>query len=76
MKITSIIKKLPFSVKNIAESFKLPILKGEIDYYKYRSENHIMTEEERKYIKNGTKTVLRKTENKRKKTKRNSSKKK
>lgn len=53
------LKKLPFSVKNIAESFNLPILKGELDYYSYRSESHLMTEEEKKYIKNDVEIVAR-----------------
>lgn len=53
------LKKLPFSVRAIAESFKLPILKGEIDYYSYRSENHLMTEEEKDYIKNDVEIVAR-----------------
>lgn len=53
------LKKLPFSVRAIAESFKLPILKGEIDYYSYRSENHLLTEEEKDYIKNDVEIVAR-----------------
>lgn len=53
------LKKLPFSVKSIAESFKLPILKGEIDYEEYRSEEHIMSDEERSYIKNDVEIVAR-----------------
>lgn len=53
------LKKLPFSVRAIAESFKLPILKGEIDYYSYRSENHLLTEEEKEYIKNDVEIVAR-----------------
>ena len=46
------LKKLPFTVKRIAETFKLKSLKGEIDYTKYRPPNHEITPHERKYIYN------------------------
>lgn len=45
-------KKLPFSVKKIAKDFNLPIKKGEIDYHKYRGENHQITDKEYSYLKN------------------------
>lgn len=46
------LKKLPFQVKKIAEDFKLPIEKGDIDYHEYRPINHKITNEEYNYIKN------------------------
>lgn len=45
-------KKLPFSVDRIAKAFKLPQLKGEIDYHKYRPFPYEMTEEEKEYLIN------------------------
>ena len=53
------LKKLPFSVEKIAESFNLPILKGEIDYTKYRSNDHILTNEEISYLRNDVEIVAR-----------------
>jgi len=46
------LKKLPFPVKKIAVDFKLPILKGDIDYHTERPIGHVITEEEYQYIKN------------------------
>lgn len=46
------LKVLPFSVAQIAKAFNLPISKLEIDYSAYRSEDHILTDEEKDYIKN------------------------
>lgn len=46
------LKIIPFSVKEIAKSFGLEISKLEIDYNKYREVGHILTEEEKAYIKN------------------------
>jgi len=51
------LKKLPFSVKTIAESFKLPILKGNIDYHAYRSPTHQLTQEEQDYLKNDVEII-------------------
>jgi hypothetical protein len=53
-KITFIdsLKIIPFSVKDIAKSFNLPISKLEIDYMKPRKKNHVLTKEEREYVKN------------------------
>ena len=53
-KITFIdsLKIIPFSVNEIAKSFGLEISKLEIDYNKYRKEGHILTQEEKAYIKN------------------------
>lgn len=46
------LKKLPFPVKKIAKDFKLPMLKGEIDYDEFRPVGHQITEKEYQYIKN------------------------
>lgn len=45
-------KKLPFSVDRIARSFKLPILKGEIDYNKIRPKGYQPTMQEIDYLEN------------------------
>lgn len=46
------LKIIPFSVDQIAKSFNLEISKLSIDYNEKREKNHILTEEERAYIKN------------------------
>lgn len=46
------LKIIPFSVKDIAKAFNLEEQKGEIDYKAYREKGHILTKEEREYIKN------------------------
>ena len=46
------LKILPFSVKQIAKSFNLEISKLELDYNKPREKGHILTKEEKDYIKN------------------------
>ena len=46
------LKIIPFSVDEIAKSFGLPISKLKIDYNKERSRNHVLTQEEKDYIKN------------------------
>lgn len=51
------LKKLPFSVEKIAEDFNLPFQKLEIDYNLKRSENHIITEDEKEYILNDVRIV-------------------
>ena len=58
-KITFIdsLKIIPFSVKEIAKSFNLPISKLEIDYNKPRKIGHILTKEEQEYITNDVKIV-------------------
>lgn len=48
-----------FSVERLAEGFKLPISKLEIDYNEYREEGHILTEQEINYIKNDVGIVAR-----------------
>jgi len=45
-------KKLPFSVKKIAKDFKLPLLKGDIEYTKVRPKGYIPTNEEMEYLYN------------------------
>ena len=44
------LKKLPFSVAQIAKGFKLPMTKGEIDYDEYRPVGHELTPEEKDYL--------------------------
>ena len=51
------LKIIPFSVDQIAKSFNLEISKLKLDYDKVRSQNHIMTEEEKAYISNDVKIV-------------------
>lgn len=46
------LKKLPFPVKTIAKAFKLPIMKGDIDYTLERPIGWEITEAEREYIYN------------------------
>lgn len=46
------LKKLPFSVNSVAKAFDLPISKLEIDYNEKRPNGHILTQEEKEYIKN------------------------
>lgn len=46
------LKIIPFSVSEIAKSFGLPISKLEIDYKEKREKGHILTDEEKEYIKN------------------------
>lgn len=45
-------KKLPFSVKDLAEAFKLPMMKGDIDHEKPRTLGYKPTHEEVEYIRN------------------------
>ena len=44
------LKKLPYSVSTIAQAFKQPEQKGELDYHAYRAPGHIPTATERAYI--------------------------
>lgn len=46
------LKIIPFSVEQIAKSFNLPISKLKIDYNEFREIGHILTNEEKEYIKN------------------------
>lgn len=52
-------KKIPLSVRTIGESYKLPILKGEIDYTMPRPVGYTPTDEEIAYIHNDTEIVAR-----------------
>lgn len=51
------LKILPFSVAQIAKTFKLPMEKGEIDYNLYREPGHILTTEELYYLKRDVQIV-------------------
>jgi len=50
VRILDSLKKLPFSVKEIAKAFDLPIQKGEIDYDAVREIEHVVTCDEKSYI--------------------------
>lgn len=50
-------KKLPFSVEKLAEAFKLPILKGKIDYEKERKIGYQLSDNEKDYLKNDVQIV-------------------
>jgi hypothetical protein len=52
LRIYDSLKLLPFSVAEIAKGFKLPILKGEIDYHRPRPVGYQPDVEEWTYIKN------------------------
>lgn len=45
------LKKLPMSVKEVGKAFQLADQKGELDYKKYRPPGHIITEEEKEYLR-------------------------
>ena len=53
------LKKLPFSVKKIANDFELPILKGEIDYKATREVGHELTIDEVGYLRNDVEIMAR-----------------
>ena len=46
------LKKLPMPVRDIAKTFNLPVLKGELDYSANRAVGHVITDDEREYIVN------------------------
>jgi hypothetical protein len=50
-------KKLPFSVERLAKAFKLPILKGKINYEKEREIGYQLTDNEKDYLKNDVQIV-------------------
>lgn len=52
VKIMDSLKIVPLSIKQMAKSYKLPILKGELDYTAYREPGHEITDEEKAYIRN------------------------
>lgn len=45
------LKKLPMGIRQIAKSFDLEMSKGDIDYEAYRPIGHILTEDEKDYLK-------------------------
>lgn len=45
------LKKLPMSVKEVGKSFKLEDVKGSINYKQFRPVGHIITDEEREYLR-------------------------
>lgn len=45
-------KVIPLSIEDIAKAYKLPIMKGELDYDAYREPGHELTDEEKAYIQN------------------------
>jgi hypothetical protein len=51
------LKKLPFPVSTIAKAFKLPMKKLEIDYKQERAPGHILTKEEKEYLRNDVEIV-------------------
>lgn len=53
------LKKLPFSVAQLAKAFDLPILKGDIDYHKYREVGYEPSDHEWAYINNDVEIVAR-----------------
>lgn len=59
IKVIDSLKKIPLKVKSIAQAYKLPILKGEIDYKLYRQPGYQPTQEEIDYIHNDTEIVAR-----------------
>lgn len=52
IKIIDSLKILNFKVEEIAHAFDLPVLKGSIDYDKYREIGYEITSEEKDYIRN------------------------
>lgn len=51
------LKKIPFKVSQIAVSFKLDKLKGDIDYHKERPVGYQLTDEEYNYVKNDVEII-------------------
>lgn len=51
------LKKLPMDVMRIAQAFKLGEVKGDIDYHVHRPIGHVMTDEERDYIRRDVQIV-------------------
>lgn len=50
-------KKLPMGVKRLAKAFNTPVVKGELDYHKYRPIGHTITDDERVYIEGDVRIV-------------------
>lgn len=59
IKLYDSLKKIPLKVEQIAKAYKLPLLKGSIDYTAPRPEGYQPTEEEVAYIHNDTEIVAR-----------------
>lgn len=59
IRILDSLKILPLKVKEIADAFKLPISKLEIDYNESRPVGHILTKEEIDYVTNDVKIVAK-----------------
>lgn len=53
------LKKLPFSVSRIAKSFRLDVLKGEIDYHLERGLDYEIKDDELDYMKNDVEIVAK-----------------
>lgn len=51
------LKVIGLSVEDTAKAYNLPISKLKLDYNKFREKGHILTPEEREYIKNDVKIV-------------------
>lgn len=52
-------KIIPMSVAQMAKSYDLPIMKGELDYEAYREPGHDLTDEEIAYIDNDVRIVAK-----------------
>lgn len=59
VKIHDSLKLLPFSVREVAGAFDLPISKLHLDYNTFREYGHILTDHEISYIRNDTDIVAR-----------------
>lgn len=59
VKIYDSLKILPFSVEEVAKGFNLPISKLEIDYHETREIGHILTKEEKDYLRNDVEIMSR-----------------
>lgn len=57
------LKKLPYSASYIAKSFKLPMLKGDIDYHKERPVGYEPDEKEIDYLRNDVQIIALALEN-------------
>lgn len=53
------LNKIPLPVARIATAFKLGEVKGDIDYHTYRPVGHILTDEERDYIRRDVSIVAK-----------------
>ena len=51
------LKKLPMSVSEVSKAFDLPESKGELDYHTFRPVGHVLTDEERDYIRRDVEIV-------------------